>query len=524
MPASIATKDLISRKIRAAVANRGVRTFAAIQSAKRDKDGGILGWLWNAGKIFAGIIGDVFNLLGIGIATLWGLFVSTAQYLWNFDWQITDKSIDEQIQNSFNSLGGPLGGLLGNAVGYLACGAVPGAVVFVFNKPLGVKILKEVGEEAADEFLGNLTNVVRLTFQKATESLILWGFKNVRKFIKSNVDFFGRIFGARTKDAIRAWGNEGNKPWSFAQAVEDRIEKIPNRFIKAFVEEFLEEAWEGCVEAGYVAANAADAYLASQKLQEEETSILGEDRIVEITPNREVPEEKLILAGKEEVLKPAIVNALANHKLLENRDVGVVYSMPADDKQISIRANRPKIILKFSERKTKERLNRNRFTGVISFRLMNEDINTLTDQKIQAYANKIRSKFATPKYPWRKGKLMVSYTDWAKGYSFQLLVVNKAEGRRLIERVLDIQGHSPEWEYMNVINTESAEKAFPDVSKTRTVLGKQVKTKVRRPNVVVEFDHACLKLADVAEPIALVDTTNRYFNALFRVSNSTNVK
>ena len=523
MPSSIETKDLISRKIRASVGRHGVRTFSAIQSAKRNKDGGILGWLWNAGKIFAGILGDVFNLLGVTFSTLWGLFVSTAQFVWNFDWQITDKAIDQQIQNSFAALGSPLGGLVGNAVGYLACGAVPGSTIFVFNKALGAHVLKDVLQEGGEEFLGNLSNLVSLTFQKTVESFILWGFKNVRKFIKSNVTFFERIFGRRTGDAIKAWGNEGNKPWSFAQAVDDRVEKIPNKFVKAFVEEFLEEAWEGCVEAGYVVAGSVDAYLAAQQLKNEQ-SVLGQERIVEITPNRKVPDEKLLLAGKEEVLKPVIVQSLANHKLLENRDVGVMYAMSPEEvheMRTTKRSNKPRIILNFKESLATAKNRKNRTPGVISFRLMNETEASLTPQKLQAFAQRIKSKFATPQFKWNKGKKLATYNDWEKGYALKILTPNKKDARILIEQVLDIQGHSPEWEYMSYGQNEAEATAYPDISKKKTVLGREVETIKRRPRVTVEFETAFLSLPSFREPIPLVDTTGRYLNALILVSDST---
>ncbi len=522
MTASISTKELISRKIRATVANKGVRTFSAIQSARRNKQGGILGWLWNAANIFKGILGDIFNLLGITFSTLWGLFVSTAQYIWNFDWQITDKTIDQQIASSFAALGSPLGGLLGNAVGYLACGAAPGALIFVFNKPLGSHVLKNVLKEGGEEFLGNLTNLINATFQKTIESFILWGFKNVRKFIKSDVKLVQKLFGKKTADLVRAWGNEGNKPWSFAQAVDQKVEKIPNKFVKAFIEEFLEEAWDGCVEAGYVVANSVDAYLASQQLKQQQSE-LGNERYVEITPNRKVPDEKIILTGRQELLKPMIVQSLANHQLVENRDVGVMYAMSPEEvqeKRTVKRSHRPRIILHFRESKASKRVKKNRTPGVISFRLMNETETSLNTQKIQLIAQRIKSKFATPRYKWKKGKKLVSYNDWEKGYALQILTPNKNDARMLIEQILDIQGHSPEWEYMNNIANEAELQAYPDTRKKKTILGQQVETVQRRPSVTVEFEYALLYLSSLREPIPLVDTTGRYLDAVILDVNS----
>ncbi len=522
MPASIEKEKLLSRKIRRAIGNNGVRTINAIQSARKDNNGNILGYIWNGAKIFVGIVQDVFKLLGISWSFLWGQFVSAREFIWNFDWQITDEEIDKQIANSFAAIGSSLGALLGNAFGYLSCGAVPGSLVFVFNKPLGAQILGNVLREGGEEFLGNLAALINALFQKTLEAFILSTFKNVRKFIKSNVQLVEKVLGKKAGDMIKAWGREGNKPWSFAQTLDEKIEKIDNKFVRGFVEEFLEESWDGCVEAGYVVANTADSYLASQALKEK--TILGAERTVEITPNRKVPDEKIILTGQEELLKPIIVQTLSTHKLLDNKDVGVMYAMSPEEvqeKKAVKRSHKPRILLHFRESKDTKRIKKNRTPGVISFRLMNETETSLTTKKIELLAQKVKSKFATPKYKWKKGKKLASYTDWGKGYALQILTPNRKDARLLIEQVLDIQGHSPDWEYMNYIGNEAELQAYPDVSKTKTILGKQTETIKRRPNVTIEFEYALLFVPSLREPIPLVDTTGRYLDAVVLDVDST---
>lgn len=81
----------------------------------------------------------------------------------------------------------------------------------------------------------------------------------------------------------------------------------------------MEEFFESCVEAGYVVANSIDSYLAAKKL---ETELLGKQRVVEITPNREIPNERIILAGNEKVLMPQIASTLSHYQLIDNKDIG----------------------------------------------------------------------------------------------------------------------------------------------------------------------------------------------------------
>jgi len=267
--ADIVVESLESTQIRQKIGNAGTRIFKASAETKQtNNDGGILGWLWNGATRFIGLIGsEAFKLIGFTLTGLWGLFVSTAQFIYNFNWNITDKEIDNQIAQSWSALSGMFGGALGNLVGYLGCGVLPGAVMFAFNEPLGVHVLKNVSEELAEEFLANVANVTRYAFQSGVQSLLLWAFKNTRKLIKDNTGFVQKMFGAGAADVVKAWGKEGSKPWSFAKAVNDKVESIPNEAVRNFVEEFLEEAWEGCVEAGYVVANSVDSFIAAEKLR-----------------------------------------------------------------------------------------------------------------------------------------------------------------------------------------------------------------------------------------------------------------
>lgn len=330
--ADIVVDTLESQEIRQTVGQSGLRIFNSSSEQQQSDEGGVISWLWNGAISFLGLIGDqVFKLIGFTLTGLWGLFVSTAQFIYNFNWNITDKEIDNQIAAKWAALSGMFGGALGNLVGYLGCGVLPGAVIFTFNEPLGVHVLANVTEELGEEFLANVANITRYAFQSGVQSLLLWRFKNTRNFIKSNAAFLQKIFGGNTEKLIKAWGAEGSKPWSFAKTVDDAVESIPNTAVRNFVEEFLEEAWEGCVEAGYVVANSVDSFIASEKLKKAQVPALGNDRYVEIKPDRSIDDQRIILAGAEDILKPVIVQTLTNYQMMDNKDIGQWVGNPIDD-------------------------------------------------------------------------------------------------------------------------------------------------------------------------------------------------
>jgi hypothetical protein len=328
--ADIVESALESRVVRSAI---GERVFNnSFEDSEQDDEGGFLGWIWNGGKRLVGFLAaQAGKFISFSLTGLWSLFVSTSQFIWNFNWNMTDTEIDQQIQQRWNALSGMLGGTLGNAVGYLACGVLPGATIFAFNEPLGAYVLENVAEEMAEEFMSNVAGLIRYTFMSGVQSLILWGFKNVRKFIKSNSALVGRLFGNKAEKLVKAWGSEGSKPWSFAIAVDNAVESIPNEAVRNFVEEFLEEAWDACVEAGYVVANSIDSYLAMEKLKQQNQPPLGRTRYVEIQPDRSIENQRIILAGPQEALRPVIVQTLTNYQMMEDKDIGTFVGSPIDE-------------------------------------------------------------------------------------------------------------------------------------------------------------------------------------------------
>ncbi|PSB16050.1 hypothetical protein C7B65_22765 [Phormidesmis priestleyi ULC007] len=153
--------------------------------------------------------------------------------------------------------------------------------------------------------------------------------------------------------------------------------------------------------------------------------------------------------------------------------------------------------------------------GVIGVRLMGQTSTTLSKTEAIAYGNKVKTLFGTGKgFSWKKGKEMCSYSDWAKGYQLQLLVRNETEGKRIVEQVLDIQGHSPDWEFLNMSVNSEPSQAFPTIPPRETILGKSHKLSRRRPISEVFFQHASIKLAGLPKPVYIYDRSGRIPDAL----------
>jgi hypothetical protein len=529
--ADIFFESLLSKEVRKNVPNGGTRVVNT-KFEEQEEDGN---WVWNAGKKIVGsIFGAIGGFLTFTISALWGILTSAIGFIWNFDWNQSDESIDQKIKQKWAALGGMLGGTLGNLVGFLGCGVLPGALIFSINEPLGALIIENATEELAEEFIGNVTQLARYTLQSTVETILLWGYKSVRKIINSPYKTIRDI--AKNNKGIQAllkangvtidWDSPNkkpdvsNKPWSFALKVEEAIESIPNDFIRNFVEEFGEEATESCVEAGYVVANSLDTYFAAEKLKQQLAPPLGKTKYVEITPNRDNQELKIVLAGPQQTLKQEIVSTLTNYQVMSEKDIGVVYNF--EPEKILSRKHKPQIVLYFQETKQSfaDRRKNNKKTsrgeGRISFRLMDKTTESINMDFITQLANRVKGKFGKPPLQWHKGKLLYSYTDWEKGYQLQLLANSENEALRIVEQVLDLQSHSVDREKMQQVRNLAPEKAYDNTPKKKNILGKQVEPPVRRKEVTVQFLYAQLFIEGNLHPITLYDKSKRYRSPVVR--------
>lgn len=192
----------------------------------------------------------------------------------------------------------------------------------------------------------------------------------------------------------------------------------------------------------------------------------------------------------------------------KNGDGQAWYGIPVSSFQ-ETRKFKPQITLVFYEDSSDIEPGYTPVTGEVSFRLMDETSDTITEAKALHLANRVKTSFGQADgFIWRKGKTMCSYSDWEKGYSLQLRCRNEAEGRRLVEQVLDVQSHTPDWSKFNIKENANPATAYPTVPGQKTIMGQSRKIPRRRPIADCRFKYAKLDVHGIAEPITLFDLSN----------------
>lgn len=188
-----------------------------------------------------------------------------------------------------------------------------------------------------------------------------------------------------------------------------------------------------------------------------------------------------------------------------------VYGMPSQSFQEISFEFKPQIQLYFDQNIIDVQEGNHRATGEISYRLMHETSESITKEELRKRAEKIKDLFVTNHFAWHKGKIICRYTDKPNGYDLRVFVRNEAEGKRLIEQVLDIESKSPNWDNLTV---SEPKKDFPSIPPTKTILGKSYKMPRRRPTETIYFRYAACLIWGLSKPNVLVDTRGTRHNPL----------
>jgi hypothetical protein len=151
----------------------------------------------------------------------------------------------------------------------------------------------------------------------------------------------------------------------------------------------------------------------------------------------------------------------------------------------------------------------------VSFRLADSDWTSEAPAKTMAL--KIRDKFAKPIFQIEAGELKATYFDQLKGYDFRLLVNTKAESKQIIESVLDLNGHTPNWRLLKIHTSES--EAFSETPQKVRVLGQTITVLTERPKTTLYFAYSIAKVPPQLQDIYLVDTSRRYNKAYYQEPN-----
>lgn len=188
-----------------------------------------------------------------------------------------------------------------------------------------------------------------------------------------------------------------------------------------------------------------------------------------------------------------------------------MYTIPTDRYQQTMRFA-PQVTLLFREDLDDVEQGYRPIEAEISFRLKNETPQTLTQAECLSLANRIRTEFATGGgYRFRKGRTKLAYRDRENGYQFSVFAFSEAEGRQVINKVLDLQNDSLDGSKLTISELGSPPPIVPPID---FILGESQRLPRIRPVGTVRFQRAELHVWGIQKPVILVDRTGRSLTAL----------
>ncbi len=238
-------------------------------------------------------------------------------------------------------------------------------------------------------------------------------------------------------------------------------------------------------------------------------------RVIEYWPDRSETDKSYVLSGSDIQIIQQILNIEYSG---QSEAVASDGSETMKTGGLIQRAGRPQIVLLFLEDYQDIEPGYEQVKGRVSFRLMNkaeissDEGSTLTVSDLKQYLAVIKREFWIELgrgYVWRKGKEMISYCDWKKGYQLQLFCRNKTDGVELVKKVLSIQGHTYDASKLNHSVNENPTQAYPTVPEQINVLGHAIRAPRRRPIADARFRAAKLLLRSLPMPIYLIDFNGR---------------
>ncbi|MEQ8753246.1 MAG: hypothetical protein RID09_06975 [Coleofasciculus sp. G1-WW12-02] len=445
--------NLPSREIRQIVtgAIHGIRQvddfLIETEDAEKEDGGlipGIINGLFRFGKmLFEKVFPAIGNFIEWTLSGLWGLIVSGTQTLWNFNWNVTNEELQQQIDAANVALAGTLGETIGTTSGQLVCGVLPGSLLLKFNQSLGLYALKEVGEEILDELASNLATLVTLTGQQLARVSFSFLFQKVRD----------KFFPNRGE----------SEPWSFAIAWENFVDEIDNERLQEFVESLFEGATEACANIGYILWGGVDNWLVQSRLQ---PNPLGTESLIELQLNKSVPNNDTSIRNRQLIYGPStLLGYEAVNRIESDRQLQQVRQFQQTLPDRPTQREKGLICVGYSRANAKSGESFNETQ--ISFRTK-EDIEDLLPSVSRIYALRTRDEFAKPPLIIKRGKIRASYGEPRFGLSARgYMVLNEAEGRKLFSALVkSATGREPKWNRLNFTNnaepTETFDQTPPD--------------------------------------------------------------
>lgn len=265
-----------------------------------------IGTIWE--KTIGGLIPD-FSFQG-----LWDLVVEAYFEIKNFDWQQTNSDLEGEKEANDISIEAAKGQLAGKALVWGTAGLVVGGMTLKWPVFAGGMAL-EVINEGTDEIAASTRNLITSFATARFKNFMIDALLTARR-----LEWLGQ------KD-VYAFQNK--KPWTIAEKIEERLDKIKDKGDKAYWTAFVDSVEDSIIDLGYVVSYQLDDHFAGQKASLEPP--VETQREILLYPDPDNRNEYIYLQGEQSSVIEQVSTVMTTRATIEGKDVGTIVSAPYEE-------------------------------------------------------------------------------------------------------------------------------------------------------------------------------------------------
>jgi hypothetical protein len=241
---------------------------------------------------------------GVGVDYLLSNFSSivmgSVMVLYNFNFNQTDKQIEEAIEQNNVAMVGQGGRLAASGLVRFAAIGVTKKALHKYPK-IDPSALLAVQEDQREEFTSGLQSVLTSMRSSVQNSMFLSTYMSFRKLFGKSPDKPG-------------------EPWIISEKIEDSTEKIQDKYLKSFLTQFREEAEDAIMDVGYLLTSGVQtSYLMAKEAKKQNAAL---EKVVKYTPDESEPGNFTFLVGDSDSIIETVQTARAVAVTVEKKDIG----------------------------------------------------------------------------------------------------------------------------------------------------------------------------------------------------------
>jgi outer membrane protein assembly factor BamB len=229
--------------------------------------------------------------------------------------------------------------------------------------------------------------------------------------------------------------------------------------------------------------------------------------------DREAVKNLCLIQGKDSMLIARQRQNFFYYQIKKIQNKPVIIGQPKIDYDAEV-IYKPQIGVIFAQDFESVPKGKNPKTAKITWRLMDKTSETITNEDLNSWANKIYDGlFKDTRYSFDKGKFIAWYISKSEGLHLQIYCLSAEEGEKVVKKVLEVFGKEFNTDLLKITEPKRDNLKKPENIKVR---GKDLPPPQWRPNIKVYAEYAYANIWGETDINILVQATVKGYQPIIR--------